>query len=44
VVDNVKPLCEGGADHPANMQWQTKADSVIKDKEERRECAALKAK
>jgi len=23
VVDHIKPLCAGGADHPSNMQWQT---------------------
>jgi hypothetical protein len=42
VVDHIKPLCAGGADHPGNMQWQTKADSLIKDKDERRQCASSK--
>jgi hypothetical protein len=38
VIDHVKALACGGADHPANMQWQTKADAKAKDKWERREC------
>ena len=32
VIDHVKPLCHGGADDVANMQWQTKADAAAKDK------------
>jgi len=39
VVDHIKPLCAGGADHPSNMQWQTVADAKVKDREERRGCA-----
>jgi hypothetical protein len=42
VVDHVIPLCAGGPDKPANMQWQTVADSLVKDREERRECRTLK--
>jgi hypothetical protein len=42
VIDHIKPLCAGGADDPANMQWQTKADSLIKDIDERRQCRALR--
>lgn len=38
VVDHVRPLCAGGADHPSNMQWQTVADAKLKDREERRMC------
>jgi hypothetical protein len=38
VVDHVKPLCAGGADHLSNMQWQTIAGAKIKDVEERRLC------
>lgn len=38
VVDHVKPLACGGADAPANMQWQTKADAKAKDKWERNGC------
>ena len=34
VVDHIKPLKEGGADDPSNMQWQTKADAKAKDKAE----------
>lgn len=32
VIDHVKPLKEGGADDPANMQWQTKEAAKEKDK------------
>lgn len=35
VVDHVNPLECGGADAPANMQWQTAADAKAKDKTER---------
>ena len=35
VIDHVKPLSEGGADSPSNMQWQTKAAAKEKDKRER---------
>jgi hypothetical protein len=38
VIDHIKPLACGGADAPANMQWQTTADAKAKDKWERREC------
>lgn len=33
-VDHVRPLKEGGADSPSNMQWQTNADAKEKDKTE----------
>lgn len=39
VIDHVDPLCNYGADRPANMQWQTVGDAKIKDREERRLCA-----
>ncbi len=32
VVDHVVPLKRGGADRPANMQWQTVAAGKAKDK------------
>jgi hypothetical protein len=32
VVDHIKPLKEGGADDPTNMQWQTVEDAKAKDK------------
>lgn len=38
VIDHVVPLCAGGADAPANMQWQTIADAKVKDRAERRQC------
>src|SRR5213075_3108085 len=40
VIDHVKPLCAGGPDRPANMQWQTVADAKKKDRLERQECRA----
>lgn len=42
VVDHVRPLCAGGADHPANMQWQDTVSAKIKDRDERRECARMR--
>lgn len=42
VVDHVVPLCAGGADHPANMQWQTKAEAKAKDADEHRQCRRLR--
>ena len=38
VVDHIKPLACGGADSPANMQWQTVAEGKAKDKIERKHC------
>jgi hypothetical protein len=35
VIDHVRPLECGGADHPSNMQWQTIAEGKAKDKTER---------
>ncbi len=40
VVDHLQPLCAGGPDHPANMQWQTVADAKAKDREEVKQCRA----
>jgi hypothetical protein len=34
VIDHVRPLCKGGADHPSNMQWQTIAAGRAKDRVE----------
>lgn len=42
VVDHVIPLCAGGGDTPANMQWQPVEESRIKDQEERRQCSLLR--
>lgn len=38
VIDHVHPLCAGGPDRPANMQWQTVREAKVKDREERRMC------
>jgi len=38
VVDHIVPLCAGGPDAPINMQWQALAESLEKDKAERRQC------
>jgi hypothetical protein len=42
VVDHIQPLCAGGADDPSNMQWQTREEAKIKDREERRLCGKEK--
>ena len=41
VVDHQIPLCAGGPDTPANMQWQAAAASYQKDAFERALCVAL---
>tara|TARA_R110000868_G_scaffold1091_1_gene8342 strand:+ start:810 stop:1085 length:276 start_codon:yes stop_codon:yes gene_type:complete len=38
VIDHVKALACGGADSPANMQWQTVAEAKAKDRWELKEC------
>lgn len=38
VIDHIKALACGGADAPANMQWQTADEAKAKDKWERRGC------
>jgi hypothetical protein len=42
IVDHKIPLCAGGPDRASNMQWQTKTDSLIKDKSERELCRKLR--
>ncbi len=42
VIDHVVPLCAGGPDDPANMQWQTMADAKAKDLEEAKQCRKLR--
>ena len=32
IIDHIVPLKRGGADKPANMQWQTKEEAKEKDK------------
>ena len=43
IVDHKYPLCAGGKDEVANMQWQTREQSYVKDRIEHELCA-LKAK
>lgn len=38
IIDHVIPLCAGGPDEPANMQWQSIEDAKAKDRDERRMC------
>ncbi|SRR5713101_5443942 len=40
VVDHRVPLACGGADTPANMQWQTTEEAKAKDKVERQGCSS----
>lgn len=42
VIDHIVPLCAGGPDTIANLKWQLKKESYIKDKFERELCAAMK--
>ena len=42
VVDHIIPLCAGGPDAPRNMQWQTRAKSLIKDRLEWETCRNLR--
>ncbi len=42
VVGYVKPLCAGGADRVANMQWQTVATAKKKDRDAQKTCAKAK--
>ena len=41
VIDHVVPLCAGGPDVAANMQWQTVADAKLKDRAEWAQCRRL---
>lgn len=41
-VDHVRPLCAGGEDRPANMQWLTVADHRFKTLVDERECRKLR--
>jgi hypothetical protein len=40
IIDHVQPLCDGGPDKASNMQWQTKAAALEKDKQEWATCRA----
>lgn len=44
IIDHVVPLCAGGPDTTANMQWQTIPDARAKDRIEKRQCAAMRRK
>lgn len=41
VVDHIRPICAGGPDSPLNMQWQPRADSLVKDRAERKTCRGI---
>jgi hypothetical protein len=41
IVDHVEPLCAGGQDAPANMQWQTVEEAKAKDRLEVARCRAM---
>lgn len=42
IRDHIIPLCAGGADATWNLQWQTTADSLRKDEQERALCRSLR--
>mgnify|MGYP000875724417 CR=1 FL=1 len=42
-IDHVIPLCAGGEDKPANMQWITNEDHRFKTLVDVRECRKLRA-
>jgi hypothetical protein len=42
VADHVEPLCAGGPDSPANLQWQTVDDAKAKDRLEVMRCREMK--
>lgn len=44
VVDHIIPLCAGGPDRPDNMQWQSRAESLKKDRLEWEACRNLRKK
>jgi hypothetical protein len=41
-VDHIEPLCAGGADHRANMQWLTVAEHRAKTRADARRCRLLR--
>ena len=41
-VDHIEPLCAGGADHRANMQWLTVAEHRAKTRADVRRCRLLR--
>lgn len=41
-VDHIRPLCAGGEDRPANMQWIRADDHAFKTRVDVRECRKLK--
>ena len=43
VIDYVVPLCAGGTDVPANMQWQAVLEARAKDRAELAQCRARRS-
>jgi hypothetical protein len=41
-VDHVQPLCSGGADTPANMQWLSVSEHKTKTRKDVRVCRYLR--
>ena len=39
ILDHKKALCLGGPDSFENLQWITKAEARVKDREDKRACA-----
>jgi hypothetical protein len=42
VLDHIRPLCAGGSDTVANLQWQTTEEAKKKDQIKHAECRALR--
>lgn len=43
IVDHILPLCAYGDDIEDNLQWQTKVESLKKDKLENKQCKDIKS-
>lgn len=43
IVDHRVPLCAGGADSVQNLQWQSRIESLRKDRQEREVCRAMRS-
>jgi len=42
--DHILPLCRGGADHPANMQWLSTEQHKAKTRGDIKDCRAFRLK